>query len=255
MVAVERVVAVEDERDVAVRTAPRLAAGTAVDRGRDTAPVEQEDRLAASLGQLAELGEERCGQRIAGLAAQVDDADRRQLGADPLAELEPLERRPALRPRSRAAVHGDRAFERGALCGDRPRVVARVGLLLVRGVVLLVDADQTEPRERREHRRPGADHDRSRARGDPLALVAPLGLGQRRVQDRHLVAEARPEATDGLRRERDLRDEHDHAEVPFERSGRGLEVHLCLPASGRSVEQEVAALRQRFAQPRDGAFL
>jgi hypothetical protein len=53
VVAVELVVAVEDERHVAVRAAPRLAAGTTMDRRCDAAAVEQQDRLAASLGQLA----------------------------------------------------------------------------------------------------------------------------------------------------------------------------------------------------------
>ena len=165
-----------------------------MDRRRDASAIEQKDRLAASLGELAELGEERCRERIARLAAQVDDADERERGADPLAELEPLERRPALRPRRGAAVHGDSAFERGALRGDRPRVVARVGLLLVGGVVLLVDADEPEIRHRREDRGARADHDRGLTRGDSLALVAPLGVGQRRVQDRDPFTEARPKA-------------------------------------------------------------
>ena len=256
VVAVERVVAVEDERDVAVRAAPRLAAGTAVDRRRDAAPVEQEDRLAASFGQLAELGEERCRERIAGLAAQVDDAHGRQLGADPLAELEPLERRPALRPRRGAAVHGDRSFERGALRGDRPRVVARVGLLLVGRVVLLVDADEPEIRHRREDRRARSDHDRGLTRRDSLALVAPLGVGQRRVQDRDPFTEARPKAPDRLRRERDLWHEHDHAAPTFERRLDRLEVDLRLAASRRSPQQEVAPIPvQSLAQPRQRRLL
>ena len=55
VVAVEAFVAVQDERDVAVGAAQRLAAGPAVERRRDAAPVEQQDRLAAVLGELAEL--------------------------------------------------------------------------------------------------------------------------------------------------------------------------------------------------------
>ena len=121
--------------------------------------------------------------------------------------------------------------------------------------MLLVDADQPESMERREHGRPRADHDRSRARRDPLAFVAALGLGERRVEDRHPVAEARPEAADRLRRERDLRDEDDHAEPSLERSRRRLEVHLGLPAPSGSVEKEVPAVFERLAKPGDGALL
>ena len=46
---------------------------------------------------------------------------------------------------------------------------------------------------------------------DPLALVAPLRLGQRRVQHRDAIAEALAEPAERLRRERDLRHEHDRA--------------------------------------------
>ena len=56
---VQVLVPVEDERDVAVRAAARLAASPAVQRGREPAPVEQEDRLAAILGDLAERGQKR----------------------------------------------------------------------------------------------------------------------------------------------------------------------------------------------------
>ena len=72
--------------------------------------------------------------------------------------------RPALGARRRRAVDRDRTLERGALRGDGAGVVARVGLLLVRRVVLLVDADEPEPRQRREHRRAGADDHRRRRR-------------------------------------------------------------------------------------------
>ena len=109
---------------------------------------------------LPELGEERRRERVARLAPEIDDPHRRERAREPAAELEPLQPLPALRPRRRAAVDGDRALERGALRGDGARVVARVGLLLVGGVVLLVDADQPERGNRGEDRGAGADDDR-----------------------------------------------------------------------------------------------
>ena len=192
------------------------------------------------LGDAPQRVEQRRRQRIAGLAAQVDDAHRRQRRAEPAAELEPLERRPRLGPRRRRPVHRDRAFERRALRGDGARVVARIGVLLVRRVVLLVDDDQPEPADRREHRRARADDDPRLAARDALALVAALGVGQRRVEDRDAVAEPRADAADGLRRERDLRDEDDRAEAALEHRRARLQVDLGLAGAGRAVEQDVA---------------
>ena len=249
VVAVQPLVAVQHERDVAVRAAEGRPAGAAVERRRDPAPVEQQDRLAAALGDPAELGEQRRRERVAGLAPQVDDAHRRQLRPEPLAQLEPLQPLPALGPRRRAAVERNRTLERGALRRHRPGVVARVGLLLVRRVVLLVDADQADAVHRREDRRASADDDPRLAARDPLALVAALGVGQPRVQDRHGVAEAGAKAADRLRRERDLRHEHDRAQPTLERGRRGLEVDLGLAAAGRPVEQEVAAARSPSRRP------
>ncbi len=104
--------------------------------------------------------------------------------------------------------------------------------------MLLVDDDQAEPAHRREDRRARADDDPRLPARDPLALVAPLGVGQPRVEDRDAVAEARAHAADGLRRERDLRHEQDRPEPALERRRAGLQVHLGLARAGRPVEQE-----------------
>src|SRR5207244_3380861 len=132
-------------------------------------------------------------------------------------ELEPLESLPRLRPRRRGAEDGDGAFERSALRGNGAGVVSGVGLLLVRGVVLLVDADHADVRERGEDGGPGADGDAGPTSENALALVASLGLGQAGMEQRHRVAEASAEAADRLRRECDLRDEDDRAAPGGER--------------------------------------
>ena len=106
--------------------------------------------------------------------------------------------------------------------------------------MLLVDDDQAEPADRREDRRAGADDDARLAARDPLTLVAPLRVGEPRVEDRDPVAEARADPADGLRRERDLGHEHDRAEPALEHRGARLEVHLGLAGAGRAVEQEVS---------------
>src|SRR5262249_58223897 len=137
--------AVEQERDVAVRAADRHAAGAAVERRRDAAAVEQQDRLVAALDDALERLEQRRGERIAGLAAEVDHAHRRQPARDASAELDPLEGRPALRPRRRAAEDRHGALQRRPLPRDGARVVPRIRLLLVRRILLLVAADQAYP--------------------------------------------------------------------------------------------------------------
>jgi hypothetical protein len=77
------------------------------------------------------------------------------------------------------------------------------------------------------------------------------------VDDRDEVAEAAAEAAHRLRREGDLRDEHDRPEPALERRGAGLEVHLCLAAAGRAVQQDVLAdpLVERGDDPLDGHAL
>jgi hypothetical protein len=61
--------------------------------------------------------------------------------------------------------------------GDIARRVAHAVLLLERGIVLLVDDDQAEARQRRENRQPGAEHD-ARLAGKarpPVALARRFG--------------------------------------------------------------------------------
>ena len=57
MMTTQRPVAVERQRDVAVAAATGHAACAAVDGGRQAAPVQEEDRLAAAFGDAAQLPE------------------------------------------------------------------------------------------------------------------------------------------------------------------------------------------------------
>ena len=206
--------------------------------------------------------QQRRRQRIAGLTAEIDDPHTRQRRADTGGELEPLQPLPALGARRRAAVDGDGALERGALGRDRARVVPRVGVLLVRGVVLLVEHDQTDVPHRREHRRARADDDAGRTGCDPLALVATLGIAERRMQDRDRVAEARTETPHRLRARAQsparARSHHARARVPPRRPGDrppscrfrsarpGAYDHAAHRARRRSVPPHRPARRQRI---------
>ncbi len=140
----------------------------------------------------------------------------------------------ALRPRRRAA--GD--DERPALLGDQARVVARVALVLVGRVVLLVDDDQPEPLDRREHRRARADAHARLAAAQAQPLVEALAVAERRVQDRDGVAEALDEPRHDLRRQRDLGHEHDRALAALQRRTHGAQVDLGLARAGDAVQQQ-----------------
>ena len=72
-----------------------VAAGPAVQRGRDTAAVQEQDRLPALLLDRAELLQQRRRERIARLAAQVDHPHAGQRAAESSAELEALEPAPS----------------------------------------------------------------------------------------------------------------------------------------------------------------
>jgi hypothetical protein len=112
--------------------------------------------------------------------------------------------------------------------------------------VLLVDHDQAEVGHGGEDGRARPDGDPRLAGAQPPPFVVALALAERRVQQRHGVAEAGLEAGDGLRRERDLRDEHDHAAAGGERVGTRPQVDLGLARSGDAVQEVRAAPAHRL---------
>ena len=61
------------------------------------------------------------------------------------------------------------------------------------------------------------------------------------MEQSHAFAEARSEAADGLRRQRDLGHEDDRTAPSRERSFAGADVDLGLPAARSSGEQDVPA--------------
>ena len=110
--------------------------------------------------------------------------------------------------------------------------------------MLLVDHHQPEVGDGGEHGRARPDGDPRLAGAQPPPLVVALAFAERGVQQRHGVAEARLEARDGLRRERDLRHEHDHAAPALERVRAGAQVDLGLAGAGDAVQQVRAARAQ-----------
>ncbi len=148
---------------------------------------------------------------------------------------------PGLRPRRGAAVDDHRALPLGPAEGDLPRVVAgRAPVLLVRGLVLLVDDDQAQPGQRREHGAPRAQHHVGAPLADAPVLGDPLAGRQTGVPDGDALAQPRAQSAQELGGQGDLG--HQHQASAAARAGRldGLQVHLGLARAGDTVQQQGA---------------
>ena len=144
--------------------------------------------------------------------------------------------------RRRAAQDQHRAHRLRQVLGNRSRVVARHGILLVGRVVLLVEDDQSHVRGRREERGARSDHHRIAPGGDSLPGGVALRVGKAGVEHRHPVAEAGGEPVGDLRRQGDLRHEHERRFAVAKAPGGGAQIELGFPAAGDSVEQERSAV-------------
>ena len=104
--------------------------------------------------------------------------------------------------------------------------------------MLLVDDDQAEV-VAPARRRPSAGRPPPAPRRGAAAVHSSKRSPSREpgVQQRHRVPEARREARDGLRRQRDLRHQHDHAAPRRQRPLGRPQVDLGLPRPGHPVQQ------------------
>ena len=123
----------------------------------------------------------------------------------------------------------------GAQHGDIAAVVARDVFLLVGVLVLLIDEDEAEVRQRREDGGARADDDAGDALADAVPFVEALALGEVRVQHGDLVlhgGEAGFEAADGLGREGNFRNEDEDGFPEIERALGGLEIDFGFAGAG-----------------------
>ncbi len=111
--------------------------------------------------------------------------------------------------------------------------------------MLLVDDDQAEVLDRREHGRARAHAYPRLALAQPAPLGVALARAKPRVQHRDGVAEAFDEAPDDLRSQSDLRHQHDRAAALLERGGGGAQVDLGLAGPGDAVQQPLLGRSRR----------
>jgi hypothetical protein len=148
-----------------------------------------------------------------------------------------------LHRRRRAAEHESRSPGLHETPGNVSGVIAGRGGLLVGGLVLLIDDDQSEVRDGREERGAGSDGDPRLAAGYPVPLVKPLPCRKPAVQDGYARPEPGAETSDGLRGERDLRNKHDCRAPVRKLVVDGAHVDLGLPRSGDPVQKHALAGR------------
>ena len=111
--------------------------------------------------------------------------------------------------------------------------------------MFLIHHDQGEPGQRCEYGGARADQDAGLAamRGSPS--VASCGAGERGMQNRNTCAEAPTEPLDQLRRERDLRHQHQRLAAAGYRCSNYPQIHLGLAATGYTVEKMCGEPAQR----------
>ena len=183
------------------------------------------------------------------LTAQVGDPNRRQdcvsralghLDARPggtviratAAAIEGLSRRRGGAQHERAAV-APRHLGR-----DLARMVARTRALLIAGLVLLVDDDETQVAERAKERRTRADDNAGRTAGDHIPLVQALASRKTRMEHGYRLAKARAEAADGLGRQRDLGHQHAGRTAGRQHALNRRKVNLGFAGAGDAVDKD-----------------
>ncbi len=110
--------------------------------------------------------------------------------------------------------------------------------LLVGAVVFLVQDDEPQVRKGREDGAARPEHHADAPLADALPHREALPSAEPAVEDAHLVAQARPEAAGGLRREADLGHQHDDLLAGRQHLLDGPQIDLGLAAAGDSRQQE-----------------
>jgi hypothetical protein len=116
-------------------------------------------------------------------------------------------------------------------------LVARSCILLVGVVVLLVNDDQAEPRERGKERGTRTDHQVHGPACHPHPLIIPLPGAKATVISRHPVPEPRPKKAFHIKRERDLRNDQNDLLAQSHGRFRRPEIDLRLSAPRDAVKE------------------
>ena len=118
-------------------------------------------------------------------------------------------------------------------------VISRRGILLIARLMLLIDDDKAEIRQRGKHRRPRPDNDIRLTVPYPLPLRIALCAGQSRMHHRDPL-KPRIESLNSLGRQCDFRQKHDRAFAFFDHRLNRTNVKFRLAAVGDAVQKRDA---------------
>ena len=235
-----------DHPRIAVIAADLMPAGAAQGHRRIAAAVDEQHRLLAPFQPLVDLDLQRGRHPFIArqaFAAHVDRAHRRH-HRRPKArcQLDPrifarLGVGPAFQRRSGRGQNHLRPADRRPQHGHVTGVIQHAFFLLVRGVMFLVDDDQTKVLERQKQRRPRTDHHLSLSLSDHFPDATPLCHRGTRVPFRRLCAKPRLHTVQELFGQRDFRQQHQSLPAGFQRSGDGLQIDFGLARSGHPPQQ------------------
>ena len=121
--------------------------------------------------------------------------------------------------------------------------------------MLFIDDDQAKLRQRREHRGTRTDHHARLAGVSGAPAREAFSVAETRVQHRDRHREPCAEALEELRREADLRHQHQRRAPALERAGGEPQVHLGLAAARYALQQEGAVLIRGRVDRLDRVFL
>ena len=247
-----------DQPGVAIRTLQAEAAGAAERERRIAAAIEEQQRLLVAferdLHRLRQPRRDEAAARRA-FAPHVDRLDHRQMrAAETLRQVDAL-----VAPAPRIDLRFDRGRRRGQQHRDFRHaaahhrhvagVIMRAVLLLVGGVVLFIDHNESEIGVRQEQRRARADHHRHLVRRHRGPSACARARRQLRMPFRGPRAEAGGEAVERLRGERDLRHQDQCLPLVPDIFRDALEIDFGFARAGDAVEQRhrVTALIDRGA--------
>ena len=227
------------------RRAP--AAVVAQQHRRISATIAEDEHLSAGFDGRAHLREQLRRQAcIERALAHVQHAHARRfriaraLGQTHVRESPGLRVVQRFQRRRGAAEHHRHAERLAADQREVARVVADAVLLFVTAVVFFVDDEQSRFGQRREHRRARTDDDARFAACGGGPHAGARGVVEPRMQGMHFDAQPRAESRERLRRQSDLRHEHERLPPAREAIGDRLQIDLGLAAAGDAFEQHRA---------------
>ena len=234
------------ECNIAVGARDNVTTGGTLDVGGKAATIQQQNDLPAVgkclvHGPMQRTGDGAAVSTVTRFAPQVD---RHHIGHGPVENtarhldkaIDILDRAvPALERRCGRTENQRHILVRGSPLGHVASMVTRGRRLFERGLVFLVQHDQTQVRSRGKDGTSGADDHLHLAGGNPLPVPMSLGIAQMAMQHGDRV-ESTAKTLAGLRRQADFRHEHDRLTSKAHHLLNRLNVNFCLAATSNPVQ-------------------